>query len=233
MIKNPYPGKYIAFEGMDGCGKTTQCARAFQYLSAQLSVTTGEKVIKVKEPNKEVFGGELIYSLLFKEGPIGFSDMSSTMRQIHYFWNRMVHMTEIVIPALEKGINVLTDRCHASVCLDVHQTGDLERLLAIQDYYFQTVGVLLIRPDLTIIYDLKPEIALERLEKKGRRDFFEQPGKLLQTKMAYLEFAEKFSDFCQVIDASQDEDVVFSQFTGELLHQNFPLTGWKKESEEK
>jgi len=216
--KNPYPGKLVAFEGMDGGGKTTQCNRAFRYMSAG-----GENVIEVKEPNKQVFGGKLIYSLLFKEGPIGFSDMSSTMRQIHYFWNRMQHFAEIVIPALEKGVNVLTDRCYASVCLDVHQSGDLERLLTIQDYYFQTVGVPLIRPDLIIIYDLKTEVALERLEKKGRRDFFEQPGKLLQTKMAYLEFASKFSDFCQVIDASQDEDVVFSQFTRELLHQNFEL----------
>ena len=218
MQKNPYPGKLVAFEGMDGGGKTTQCNRAFRYMSAG-----GENVIEVKEPNKQVFGGKLIYSLLFKEGPIGFSDMSSTMRQIHYFWNRMQHFAEIVIPALEKGVNVLTDRCYASVCLDVHQSGDLERLLTIQDYYFQTVGVPLIRPDLIIIYDLKTEVALERLEKKGRRDFFEQPGKLLQTKMAYLEFASKFSDFCQVIDASQDEDVVFSQFTRELLHQNFEL----------
>ncbi len=227
MQKNPYPGKLIAFEGMDGSGKTTQCNTAFRYVSAG-----GEKVVEVKEPNKEVFGGKLIYSLLFKEGPIGFSDMSSTMRQIHYFWNRMMHMKEVVIPNLAEGINVLTDRCYASVCLDVHQSGDLERLLAIQDYYFQTVGVPLIRPDLIIIYDLKPEVALERLKKKGRRDFFEQPGKLLQTKMAYLEFAEKFSDFCRVVDASQDEDTVFSEFTRPLLQENFPLKEWKSEKSE-
>jgi len=225
LQKNPYSGKYIAFEGMDGCGKSTQSEKALRYMQAN-----GEKAILVKEPNKQVFGGKLIYSLLFKEGPIGFSDMSSVMRQIHYFWNRMIHMTEVVIPALAKGINVLTDRCYTSVCLDVHQTGDLERLLAIQDYYFQTAGVPLIRPDWIIIYDLKPETALERLKKKSRRDFFEQPGKLLQTKMAYLEFAEKFPDFCRVVDASQDEDVVFSQFTRELLYQSFPLTGRKKES---
>jgi len=226
--KNPYLGKFIAFDGIDGCGKTTQCDKAFRYMLAG-----GEKILKVKEPNKEVLGGKLIYGLLFGRGPIGFSNMSSLQRQGHYFWNRLSHYAEVVIPALKKGINVLSDRCYASINLDVHQGGDLERLLAIQEYFFEMEEVPLIRPDSILILDVRPETAIQRLSQKDerRRDFFEQPGKLLQTMIAYQEFAAKFSDFCQIVDASEDPDNVFHSIR-ELLHQNFELKEWKNKKEE-
>ena len=231
MIQNPYPGKLIAFDGIDGCGKTTQCEKALHYMLAG-----GENALKVKEPDKEVLGDKLIYGLLFGDGPIGFSDMSSRQRQGHYFWNRLLHYKEIVIPALKKGINVFSDRCFASINLDVHQSGDLEKLLAIQDYFFEKEEIPLIRPDLIIILDLKPEVAIERLSKKDeqKRDFFEHAGKMLQTMIAYQEFAAKFPDFCQLVDASEnDENMVFDRSIRGLLHQSFELQGWKKKGEEK
>lgn len=228
MQKNPYPGKFIAFDGIDGCGKTIQCEKALRYMLAG-----GEKVVKMKEPDKEVLGGKLIYGLLFGRGPVGFSNMSLLQRQGLYFLNRLSHYAEVVIPALKKGINVLSDRCYASMNLDVHQSGDLERLLVIQEYFFEMEEVPLIRPDLVVILDVCPEIAIQRLSQKDerKRDFFEQPGKLLQTMIAYQEFAAKFPDFCRVVDASEDADKVFRSIR-ELLHQNFELKEWKNKKEE-
>lgn len=229
MIKNPYPGKLIAFEGMDGSGKTTQCNRAFRYMSAG-----DERVLKVKEPNKEVLGGKLIYGLLFGRGPVAFSSMSSLQRQSHYFFNRMFHYSQVVIPALKAGINVLSDRSLASICLDVHNDGDLEKLLIAEEYYFAMEEVPLIRPDLIIIYDLPPEIAIRRLSEKDerRRDFFEQPGKLAQTRFAYQEFTSKFGDFCRVVDGSPNDPNVVFESTKRLLHETFSLKGWNKKEEE-
>lgn len=224
MIPNPFPGKLIAYEGMDGCGKSTQCEKSFNFMLAG-----GEKVLRVKEPNKEVLGGKLIYGLLFGKGPVGFSSMSQLQRQGHYFFNRMQHYTQVVIPALKAGINVLSDRSLVSIALDMQKDGDLEALLAAEEYYFEMEEVPFIRPDIVIIYDLEPSIAIQRLSEKDerRRDFFEQPEKLPRTRQAYREFAAKFSDFCQVVDASENADMVFANSTRELLRKNFPLREWK------
>lgn len=228
MQKNPYSGKFIAFDGIDGCGKTTQCEKALRYMLAG-----GERILRVKEPNKAIFGGKLIYGLLFERGPVGFSSMSSLQRQSHYFFNRMRHYLEVVIPALKEGINVLSDRSLASICFDAHDSGDLEVLLSAEAYYFQMEEVPFIRPDLVIVFDVTPEIAIQRLSEKDerRRDFFEQPEKLLQTRRAYQEFADKFGDFCQIIDASENANEVFFKFTRKLLHGIFPLREWKLEKE--
>ena len=228
MQTNPYPGKFVAFEGMDGCGKTTQCEKVFRYMLAG-----GERVLKVKEPNREVLGGKLIYGLLFGRGPVEFSSMSPLQRQGHYFFNRMWHYVEVVIPALEAGINVLTDRSLASVCLEGNSV-DIEALLTAEEYYFEVENVPFIGPDLVIIYDLAPEIAFQRLAEKDerRRDFFEQPDKLPQTRQAYREFASRFNEFCRIVDASGNANEVFSQ-TKELLYENFLLPEWKRTQEDK
>lgn len=224
MIPNPFSGKLIAYEGMDGCGKSTQCKKSFNFMLAG-----GEKVLRVKEPNKEVLGGKLIYGLLFEKGPVGFSSMSPLQRQSHYFFNRMQHYTQVVFSALKAGINVLSDRSLASVALEVGEEGDLEALLAAEEYYFEMEGIPFIRPDLIIIYDVEPSVAIQRLSEKDerRRDFFEKPEKLPRTRQAYREFAAKFPDFCQVVDASENADTVFVNSTRELLRKNFQLRGWK------
>ncbi|MEX2090846.1 MAG: dTMP kinase [Candidatus Paceibacterota bacterium] len=224
MIPNSFPGKYIAFEGMDGCGKSTQCAKSANFLAAGK-----ERVTKVKEPNREVLGGKLIYGLLFERGPVGFSSMSQLQRQSHYFFNRMQHYTQVVIPALKAGVNVLSDRSFASIALDMQKDGDLEALLTAEEYYFEVEEIPLIRPDLAIIYDVEPEVAIRRLGEKDerRRDFFEQPDKLLRTRAAYREFAAKFGDFCRVVDASEDADTVFAKHTRELLREYFDLQEWR------
>ena len=224
MVVNPFPGKYIAFEGMDGCGKSTQCTKSANFLSAGK-----ERVKKVKEPNREVLGGKLIYGLLFERGPVGFSSMSQLQRQSHYFFNRMQHYAQVVIPALKAGINLLSDRSFASIALDMQKEGDLEALLAAEEYYFEMEEVPFIRPDLVIIYDVEPAVAIQRLGEKDerRRDFFEQPDKLLRTRAAYQEFAAKFSDFCRVVDASEDADTVFVAHTRKLLMEHFDLRGWR------
>src|SRR3989344_6536829 len=97
----------------------------------------GEQVLKVKEPNKNVLGGKLIYGLLFGRGPVGFSSMSPLQRQSHYFFNRMRHYVEVVIPALKAGVDVLSDRSFASISLEGLLGEDFWQLLLAENYYFE------------------------------------------------------------------------------------------------
>lgn len=212
-MKNPYPGKLIAFEGPDGAGKTTQRNMAVAHFEPL------RKTAKVKEPAADRPSGELIYSLLFGKHELKFSDMSQKERQLFYFINRMEHYRSVVFPALEDGFTVFSDRSLASIVLDCERPGDLEMLLEYEKHIFQMTSVPLMWPDLIIIYDVEVEVALERLEKKGQPpDFFEQAAKIGRTRKAYLEFAKKFPDVCRVIDAERSERRVFTK-TLEVLKE--------------
>ncbi len=208
MIQNPYPGKFIAFEGIDGCGKTTQIEMAYDFLAG-----AGVDLSRVKEPAKYLPSGKLIYGLLFGRDKVKFENMSAVQRQRHYFINRIEHYFHTVIPGLEKGINFLTDRSLVSMALDVKLVPDIDYLLEDEESYFRMAEVPFIRPDAVFIYDLPPEVAVQRLTQKDerRRDFFEQPEKIQRTREAYLEFAAKFPDFCRVIDAQGNVDEVFAR----------------------
>ncbi len=206
MIKNPYSGKFIAFEGIDGCGKTTQCQKAFEWLSGR-----GSKALMTKEPAKYLPSGKLIYGLLFGKDKVKFSNMSAVQRQRHYYINRAEHYFHTAIPALQNGMTLLTDRCLVSVVLDVQKPNDLEILLDDEECYFSMSEVPLIRPDKVIIYDLPPDVAVARLAQKDerRRDFFEQPDRIGRARQAYLEFADRFPDFCHIVDGQGSIEDVF------------------------
>lgn len=223
MIKNPYPGRFIAFEGMDGCGKSTQAKKTHDFL-----VEHGEPVLLTKEPNKNFPSGKLIYRFLFGRDSIKFSDMSQIERQRYYFMNRIEHYAQVVIPALKQGTNVISDRSLVSIALDVQKPGDLDWLLADEVSLFAMSEVEFIRPDAALIFDLPPELAVARLGQKDerQRDFFEQPEKMQRTRNSYLEFANTFPDFCHVIEGSRSTDQVFVD-ARRVIAQTLRMTEWR------
>src|SRR3989338_4516333 len=99
--ENPYKGKYIAFEGIDGVGKTTQAAILKKYLQKK-----GREVIFTKEPTQNPPIGTLIHD--FIKGKIKFPSVS-----IQYLFaaDREIHLKDTVEPALKNGKIVISDRC--------------------------------------------------------------------------------------------------------------------------
>lgn len=219
MIANPFKGKYVAFEGTDGSGKSAQFTRAKNILTAH-----GVDAVFVKEPVSPI-----IYDMLFGRHPVrNFKDMGQLERQQHYFRDRIQHYRKTVLPALEAGGHVISDRSLVSVVLDVERAGDLETLLADEERMFAEADVPFIRPDLVLIYDVPVEVAMERLGKKKRElDFFEQGEKIARTRQAYREFSEKFPDFSVIIDATDSEETVFAKNTRKLLGKIIELTEWR------
>ncbi len=219
MEHNSLPGVFLAFEGIDGGGKSAQLTRARNFLMA-----CGANFISVKEPTDP-----LIYDLLNGRHPTrNFKDMDQLERQGYYFRDRIQHYRNTVIPALQSGKNVISDRSLVSVALDVEKDGDLEMLMAAEEKMFAEAEVPFIRPDLVLIYDVPVEVAMERLGKKQRNlDFFERADKIARTREAYREFAVKFPGFCFVIDATDTEEAVFKRYTRPLLHELLRIEEWK------
>lgn len=208
MIKNPHPGKFIAFEGIDGSGKSDQFSMAKEFI-----LKNNKPAYFCKEPGPDRPTGKLVYALLHDKHPkLHFKDMTKVQRQRYYFADRIAHYFYNVIPALESGKNVICDRSFASIALEITSSEELRMLLAQEEIDFKVAEVPFIIPDRILIYDVSPEVAVERLNKKNRElDYFEQKSKMLQAREGYLMFANEFSDNCRVIDASPSVAEVFDK----------------------
>jgi len=99
MKRNPYKGKFIVFEGLDGSGTTTQANLLFRYLKKQ-----GKKVYLTGEPTRSLIGGLI-------EGQIS-GDWKSTPEclQLLFTADRAHHLEKGIIPLLKKGITVICTR---------------------------------------------------------------------------------------------------------------------------
>ena len=91
-------GRLITFEGIDGSGKSTQIARLEAFLKER-----GISVVLTREPGGTELG-EKIRSLLLND------EMGVETEMLLFFAARAEHMTRVILPALEKGIWVLSDR---------------------------------------------------------------------------------------------------------------------------
>ena len=142
-------GKFISFEGIDGCGKSTQA----KILSDELT-THGKKVLLTREPGGSK-GAEEIRNLLLT----GETDRWSAETEILLFTAaRRDHLERTILPALEIGSTVICDRFSDSTRVYQGVTrGDL------RDVVDQLDKTMIPRqPDITVLVDLDPKIGLAR-----------------------------------------------------------------------
>lgn len=143
-------GEFIAFEGIDGSGKSTQSR-----LLAERIREIGRTVVLTREPGGTSIG-EAIRALLF-DRTLG--DFEPRTEALLHSAARSQHVTELIAPALERGDVVITDRFVDSTL--AYQGGgnhlSLVDLEAIQAFAVQDTW-----PDLRILIDVPPETALAR-----------------------------------------------------------------------
>ena len=194
-------GLFITFEGIDGCGKSTQ----FQMLKEYLE-TEGVDFIVVREPGGTVIGEKIREILLNKK-----NDSMRPLTELLLFEAARAQITEEVIrPALEKGTCVLCDRFFDSTYAYQGYARKLgaEKVLMLND--LATAGL---EPDITFLIDIPVSIALERRGIRGEADDrMEALGTAFQedVRKGYLEAAEKFSRI-KVIDGKDEPSVVFEK----------------------
>jgi len=169
--KNPYPGKFIALEGIDGSGKTTHA----QMLCRELQ-KKGYKAHCTKEPTDGEIGKFIrrILSGELKVSPVG----------LQYLFNadRAVHQEEI-IEYLKKGDIVVTDRYFwSSVAYGVSDLG------VIDDYYFVVYSMLsfynrFLLPDVTFYLNISAETGTKRISGMDKKkEIYENKNKLVKIK---------------------------------------------------
>jgi len=156
-------GKFVVFEGIGGSGKSTQIEIAEKFLK-----DNGLEVISTREPGG-VAPAEIIRNLIFKLREQKFIGPEGQMAL--FFAARKLWMDGLVIPNLEKGINVLTDRCHTSTGAyqGYAEGGDMEKILRTSDFVLGKY-----KPDAVIFLDVSKEVSLERLKVSRDGDPFDR-----------------------------------------------------------
>ena len=201
-------GKFISFEGIDGCGKSTQA----KILSEKL-ISCGHKILLTREPGGSD-GAEEIRNLLLT----GNTDRWSAETEILLFTAaRRDHLERTILPALENGLAVLCDRFSDSTRVYQGVTrGDLRNLVDQLDS-----AIIPRQPDITVLIDLDPTISLARaIERSNNEARFEDFGVEMQIKLreGFLTLAHEFPNRFIVIDGSRTE-VEVAENISKRLHE--------------
>lgn len=198
-------GKFIVFEGINGCGKGTHLKRLHSYI---LDSGKAVPIFTTGEPNNFDHNGFLARKMLKGDG----DPYSNNLEAAKYFAeNRKTH-NEIFVPMLEKGIDVLCDRYwHSNLAFQKAQG------VSFMDIAMANVGSRV--PDLTFLIDVPVEVAFDRLGKRdgeNRRKFDSDKDFMEKVRRNYLELPEVlygiFGDESLVIvDGDRPVDEVFAQ----------------------
>lgn len=189
-------GALVTVEGVEGSGKSTQCARLARYLSGR-----GLEVVETSEPDGTPLGLR-IRALFEADGPT-----PTPLTQTFLFMAaRQEHVTCVIAPALARGAVVISDRyADATVAYQGYGQGmDVQTIKELN--MLATGGVL---PDLTLVLDLDPATGMQRI--RGRSlDAFEKMDLSFHRRVreGYLEIARSDKRRVVVLDAGQAPDVL-------------------------
>lgn len=199
-------GLFISFEGIDGAGKSTHIEGLAKAFRAQ-----GRGIVVTREPGGTPLA-EKIRLLVLND------TMDVLTEALLVFAARYDHLQQVIEPALANGMVVLCDRfTDASFAYQGGGHGLDESTLSALEQRVQAVGGkpnnFIRQPDLTIWFDLPPELAAQRLSTARMPDKFEaQPLEFFQrVAAAYQRRAAASPARFARIDASQSRDAVWQQ----------------------
>jgi len=191
------PGRFITFEGLDGCGKSTQLALLGEHLRGQ-----GLPITETREPGGTPVG-QLIREILLHDSQEKITPLTELTLM---FAARAQHVEQVILPALQRGRVVLCDRfTDSSVAYQGYGRGvALETIAALEKLLCQGV-----RPDLTLLLDIDVQTALHRTGARNRQadqpdTRFEREGAEFfdRVRREYLEIARQEPQRVKVIESS-------------------------------
>lgn len=190
-------GLFITFEGVEGCGKSTQIERLRGYLSDE----RGLAVVVTREPGGTVVA-EAIRRVLLDPAHAG---MASITELLLYEAARAQHFRECIAPALAAGEVVLCDRFTDSTVAYQGAGRGLDAAMIAQLNSIAAEGV---SPDCTFLLDVPVAVGMERVRGRGATDRIERESLDFHEKVrqGYLALAEDAPERIMILDGTQAED---------------------------
>lgn len=191
---------FITFEGGEGSGKTS----AMNYIEDKLR-ELGYQIVRTREPGGTPIAEEIRNVILDKKN----TKMDIRTEALLYAASRRQHLIEKVWPALKEGKIVLCDRyLDSSLAYQGGARGiGIDNVLNVN--MFATEGTY---PDLTLLFDIKPEDGLDRINKNKDREVnrldLEKMEFHHKVRENFLFLANKYKDRFVIIDASKSVDEV-------------------------
>lgn len=205
-------GKLIVFEGVEGCGKTTQLQRTWEWLTANFD----PRVIVTREPGGTELGNKL-RKLLLSSPP----DPCPLAELLLYTADRAQHVEEVLLPQLALETIILCDRYTDSTIAYQGYGRGLDIALIEQ---LNSIATLRVVNDLTLWLDVDVEVSLLRTKKRGVADRIEQADLAFHQRVqhGYAKLAAAHPERILRVDASLSETVVQEQIQA-ILSQRLKL----------
>ena len=194
-------GYFITLEGGEGSGKSSVIKLIVERLQKE-----GYQVLQTREPGGVKIAEEIRNIILDKAN----TSMDGKTEALLYAASRRQHLVEKVIPALEKGMIVISDRYIDSSL--VYQ--GVARGIGIQEVYEMNLFAIdKILPNLTLILDIEPEIGLQRINKNNQREVNRLDLESLsfhhKVRDGYLKLKDLYPERIEIVDASKSLEEVF------------------------
>ncbi len=183
-------GLFITFEGIEGCGKTTQAKLLYEYL-----INRNIECVLTHEPGGTLISEKIREILLDKKN----YNMVYLTELFLYLASRSQHTFEKIIPALKNGKIVICDRYFDSTLAYQGEGRNIPKQKVFEINNFATGGLI---PHLTFLIDINEDVGLERLKERKGKDRIEEEEINFHKRVrgAYLTLARENKERFRIID---------------------------------
>jgi len=196
---------FITFEGIEGCGKSTQAKKLHDYL-----LKNNHKNILTREPGGTQIGNE-IRTILLNEREHKMQSLSEVLLN---YASRLEHLKQVIKPALEQGKVVISDRfSDSTIAYQGYGLGvDFSVIQSIQKMVIGDFA-----PDITFLLDLEVSQAFERIKLRADNNRYEKLDYQFHEKVraGFLNLAKQ-NQRIKIINANQNSEQVFLEIVNNL-----------------
>lgn len=200
--------QFISFEGIEGCGKSTQAKKLYEYfLSKQIDC------LLTREPGGSL-AGEKIRGILLDEE---IDKLSAKSELLLNFASRIEHVEKVIKPALKSGKVVICDRFVDSTFA---YQGSAMGIAFEEIEKIQKIAIGEFMPDITFLINVSVDEAFARISSRGNNNRYEKLGNEFHQKVyeGFFELAKKNSRI-NIVDGTQNQQQVFQKILN-IINQN-------------